>query len=87
MKYEDYDNEDPSQQDDEEEEEEEEVQLPKKALPNKVSRERNSELISKESSFDNSGSAQTQIKTNTKFRSSRMDDDEEDEEEAERKAI
>jgi len=49
-------------------------------------KERNNELRSKESSYENSGSA-TEKKNNGRFRSSRMDDDEEDEAEAERRAI
>ena len=60
--------------------------MPKKAMPGK-GKERNNELRSKESSYENSGSAAENKKNNGRFRSSRMDDDEEDEAEAERKAI
>ena len=89
MKYEDYDNEDLSQQEDQNEEEEEEVEvsLPQNGLPNKVSRERNTDLRSKESSYNNSGSVAETNKNKGRFRSSRMEDDEEDEAEAERRAI
>jgi hypothetical protein len=89
MKYEDYDNEEePSQQEQEEEEEEEEVEvsIPKKAMPAK-GRERNTELRSKESSYENTGSGADYKKNNGRFRSSRMDDEEEDEAEVERRAI
>lgn len=51
-------------------------------MPNKTERERNNDLRSKESSYDNSGTAAR--KNNGRFRSSRMDDEEEDEEEAEK---
>lgn len=86
MKYEDYDNEDPSQKEyGDEDEEQEEVSLPKKAMPNKTDRERNSDLRSKETSYDNSGTAAK--KNNARFKSSRMDDEEEDEAETERRAL
>lgn len=51
----------------------------------KPNRDRNSELMSKESSYDNSGTAGKKGNS-TRFRSSRMDD-EEDEAEAERRAL
>lgn len=87
MKNEDYDNEEPSQQEYEDEEEpEEEVQLPKKAMPGK-GKERNTDLRSKESSYENTGSVAENKKNNGRFRSSRLDDEEEDEAEAERRAI
>lgn len=53
-------------------------------MPNKVSRETNSDLRSKESSYDNSGTAAK--KNAGKYRSSRADNEEEDEAEAERRA-
>ncbi len=49
-------------------------------------KERNNDLRSKESSFENTGSG-AEKKNNGRFRSSRMDEDEEDEAEAERRAI